>query len=285
MNIITSSTSLYGLVGYPVEHSLSPIFWNKAFEKLNYNAAYIALSVHPDDILTCLKGLKVSGFKGLNITRPHKFAAADFCNILYEAAKETGVVNTVKFSSSNEIEGWNTDAIGFLNLMKRFELPSTIVTVLGDGASSKSIIWALKEYGILQINQIARKFSFDIEEKNEIYKNKKIFFRKLSWNLKNFTNSIKESDIIINTTPIGWHENDSIEGFEESLDTSKCFVDLNYNEKSKLLKFAKHNCGITIDGRELLYEQGVEAFKVLTNYAPPAEIIRRSIFDYFCNEM
>lgn len=276
---INAATSLYALVGYPVEHSLSPIFWNQSFSELKINAIYIALSVHPDNILTCLDGLKVSGVKGLNITRPHKFDAAKYCDLLHGAAKETKVVNTIKFSSNNKTEGWNTDATGFLNLLKKNNLPASSAVVFGNGASSLSIIWALKEYGIKKIYQIARKFVLDSEDINEFYKNKKFFFRKLSWNYKNFNNSIKESDIIINTTPIGWHEKDDIPGFEESLDGSKCFVDLNYNNKSKLLMMAEQICGNTIDGRELLYEQGVEAFKILTNYAPPAEIIRRSLFD------
>ncbi len=279
MSNIKASTSLYALIGYPVEHSLSPIFWNRAFEELNLDSIYVALSVHPDNILKSLEGLRVSGFKGLNITRPHKSFAANYCNTLHGAAKDTEIVNTIRFSSDNEIEGWNTDATGFFKLLKNFKLPVTSAVVLGNGASSKSIIWALKEYGIVRISQIARKFVEFSEEKCEFYNSKKIFFRKLSWNLKNFTNTVKESDIIINTTPIGWNENDDIIGLEESLDSTKSFVDLNYNKKSKLLAIAGKKCGNSIDGRELLFEQGIEAFKVLTNYAPPAEIIRRTIFD------
>ena len=277
MNDIKATTSLYGLVGYPVEHSLSPIFWNKAFAKLNLDCIYVALSVHPDNIIAGLEGLKVSGFKGLNITRPFKKIAANFCQTLHEAAIDTKIVNTIKFSDS-EVEGWNTDAIGFLNILKKLNFSSNKVLVIGNGASSESIIWALKKYGVFQIDQIARKFS-STEEIFENFNSKKIFFRKISWNIKNFNNSIKESDIIINTTPIGWHEEDEIPGFEESLNHSKCFIDLNYNKNSKPLKAARQKCGITIDGRELLYEQGIEAFKILTNYAPPAEIIRSSIFD------
>ncbi len=277
MNDIKATTSLYGLVGFPVEHSLSPIFWNKAFSYLNLDSIYIALSVHPDNILTSLEGLKVSGFKGLNITRPFKKEAANYCQILHEAAKETKIVNTLKFSNS-KIEGWNTDATGFLNLLKKHNFSTNRALVIGNGSSSESIIWALKKYGFLQIDQIARKFTSN-EEINENFNSKKIFFRKFSWNIKNFNNSIKESDIIINTTPIGWHEEDDIPGFEESLNHSKCFIDLNYNKNSKLLIFARQKCGITIDGRELLYEQGIEAFKILTNYVPPAEIIKSSIFD------
>ena len=61
--------------------------------------------------------------------------------------------------------------------------------------------------------------------------------------------------------------------------SSKIFVDLNYSDKSKILSAARNSCGLVLDGRELLYEQGIEAFKILTNYAPPAEVILNRIFD------
>ena len=274
MNSINATTSVYALIGYPVEHSLSPSFWNAAFEKIEINAVYVALPVFPNDVDTALNGLKVSGIKGINITRPHKEAAARFCDILHEAAQDTGIVNTIKFSKTTS-EGWNTDAAGFLNILNKRSLNPSKALVIGNGASSKSVIWALKKYGFENIQQIARKFTVEDEKNNT--DEKKI--RKLSWNHKNFTNSIKESDIIINTTPLGWGEEDDIPGFSNSLNSSKIFIDLNYSDKSKLLSVAKNSCGLVLDGRELLYEQGIEAFKILTNYAPPAEVIMNRIFD------
>ena len=274
MNEINAATSVYALIGYPVEHSLSPSFWNAAFLESGINAVYVALPVFPQNITTALNGLKVSGVKGINITRPHKEPAAKFCDILHEAAKDTGIVNTIKFLENNS-HGWNTDATGFYNLLSKHKISMARALVIGNGASSKSVNWALDKFGIKHINQIARKFTSEDEKNNT--DEKKI--RKFSWNAKNFTNSIEESDIIINTTPIGWKEEDDIPGFSDSLDSSKIFIDLNYSEKSKLLSEAHQKCGLVIDGRELLFEQGIEAFKVLTNYAPPAEIIMNRIFD------
>ena len=274
MNTINAATSVYALIGYPVEHSLSPLFWNAAFSETGINAVYVTLPILPKDVDTALNGLKVSGIKGINITRPHKESAARFCDILHEAAKDTGIVNTIKFSESIS-EGWNTDADGFFNLLNKRSLKLSKALVIGNGASSKSVIWALKKYGIKNIQQIARKYTIEDEKNNT--DEKKI--RKLSWNHKNFTNSIKESDIIINTTPLGWREEDDIPGFSDSLNSSKIFVDLNYSDKSKILSAARNSCGLVLDGRELLYEQGIEAFKILTNYAPPAEVILNRIFD------
>ena len=274
MNDINAATSVYALIGYPVEHSLSPSFWNAAFSASKINAVYVALPVSPGNITTALNGLKALGIKGINITRPHKESAANFCDILQDAAEETRIVNTIKFSESKS-QGWNTDAIGFFNIINKRSLNINNALVIGNGASSKSVIWALKKYGVKNIQQIARKFTVEDEKNNSDEKK----FRKFSWNAKNFTNSIKESDIIINTTPLGWKEEDDIPGFTDSLNSSKIFVDLNYSNKSKLLSAARNTCGLALDGRELLYEQGIEAFKILTNYAPPAEVIMNRIFD------
>ncbi len=274
---ITARTSVYALIGYPVEHSLSPAFWNAAFAAVGIDAVYVALSVQPKDIVPALEGLKFSGIKAVNITRPHKKAAAEYCQILHDSAKETGIVNTIKFSS--KIEGWNTDAVGFLNILKKHSLKISTALVLGDGASSESVIWALRKNGVLNIKQIARKITSENEQIKPNKEEKKFFLEKLSWNRKIFTNSIEESDIIINTTPLGWREEDDIPGFEDSLNVKKSFVDLNYSKKSTILSIARQKCGLVIDGRELLYEQGLEAFKVLMNYAPPAEVIKNRIFD------
>ena len=165
MNSINAATSVYALIGYPVEHSLSPNFWNAAFEKLEMNAVYVALPVIQKEVFSALNGLKASGIKGLNITRPHKESAAKFCDILHEAAKDTDIVNTIKFSESKS-EGWNTDATGFLNLLNKHSLNPSKALVIGNGASSKSVIWALKKYGVKNIQQIARKFTLEDEKNN-----------------------------------------------------------------------------------------------------------------------
>lgn len=270
---INSFTSIYGLVGYPVEHSLSPKFWNTAFDYLGINSVYLAFPVLPNNIVSALNGFWASGIKGLNVTRPHKKAAADFCNVLNGAAKETQIVNTIKFTEFGG-EGWNTDATGFYRILKRFQLSKKSALVIGDGASSKSVIWALKKYGVSQISQIARKFTeTTIAEKSNEKK-----LRKFLWNTKNFNYTVAESDIIINTTPIGWQKDDNISEVTDALDSSKSFVDFNYRDDSKLLIGARQSCGVVIDGRELLYEQGVESFKILMNCEPPADVIRSSIF-------
>lgn len=274
---INALTALYGLVGQPVSHSLSPTFWNAAFGTLNINAAYVALSVLPENIKTAFLGLQATGFVGINITRPYKYDAYGFCSILHDAARETGVVNTIKFHAEGA-EGWNTDATGLLCILKKFDLPHGNVLILGDGASSRSAIWALREYGVETITQIARKFKEDYQEKSEKKENFEKNFTKLCWNSKNFTNSVHISDIIINTTPIGWQEKDDIPELRNGFDKGKSYIDFNYSKVSRLLHWASQKGSLVIDGRELLYHQGLEAFKLLTNLEPPAEVIRSSIF-------
>ena len=270
---INASTCVYGLIGYPVEHSLSPKFWNSAFDVLSLNAVYLAFPVLPEHFYVALSGLKSSAIKGLNVTRPHKRDASRFCDYLHGASYDTKIVNTIKFTE-NGVEGWNTDAVAFYNILTRFELSKNTALILGNGATSESVIWALKKYGLSRLNQIARNFSDEDMEENS----KNNFLRKFSWNSKNFYNTVAESDIIINTTPIGWQEVDDIPELIASRNSSKCFVDFNYKKESKLLSRARQFCETVIDGREMLYEQGLEAFKILMNCEPPADVIRYSIF-------
>ena len=274
---IDSQTKVFALIGYPVEHSISPAFWNSAFEAVGLNAVYVALPVKPENVETAISGLKAVGVVGINITRPHKVKVAECCDRLVDAAVETNVVNTVLFSDGETV-GWNTDAYAMFNVLRRFFLPHTKVLILGNGATHLSVLWALKKYGVKEIDVIARKHFSESEEYLKVSESENIFFRKLSWNTKNFSNSIKESDIIINTTPIGWQKTDDIPGFSEGIDNSKTFVDFNYSKVSKLLSVAAEKGAKVIDGRELLCEQGLEAFKLLTNFEPPAEVIRSSIF-------
>jgi len=113
---ISGRTALYGVVGYPISHSLSPVFQNRVFEHLGLNAVYVAFEVKPEDLKTAFEGLKALGVKGVNITIPHKEKVLELVDHADEHAKNIGAVNTVKFGERTE--GYNTDWVGFLKSLK-----------------------------------------------------------------------------------------------------------------------------------------------------------------------
>src|SRR6185503_9815710 len=117
MQSISGKTSLVGLIGWPVSHSLSPRMHNAAFAELGLDWAYVPLPVRPDDVEQALRGLAALNFVGANVTVPHKQAVIRYLDELSEAARITGAVNTIHLKNG-KFFGYNTDAIGFLNALQ-----------------------------------------------------------------------------------------------------------------------------------------------------------------------
>ena len=113
MNPITGKTSLVGLLGWPVEHSLSPAMHNAAFAALGIDWAYVPLPVRPGDVQQAISGLTALNFVGVNVTVPHKQAVIRYLDEVSEAAQTTGAVNTIHIKEG-KFFGYNTDAMGFL---------------------------------------------------------------------------------------------------------------------------------------------------------------------------
>lgn len=280
---ITGSTRVFGLIGNPVTHSLSPKFWNAALAATDTDAVYLAFDVAEADTTAALAGLSALNVCGINVTRPLKQQAASFCRLLHEPARSTGVVNTIKFGKIGG-EGWNTDVTGLQRILARLPQSLNCTTVLGSGASSITALWALKQYQSSRIFQIARKFSdrhghaASVDFINNKHLPADMAITRLAWNNKNFAYALEESDIIINTTPLGWSSEDEIPEFDRYLDKGKIFIDFNYAPESKLVASARKRGCVVIDGRELLFEQGIESFSLLTGKEAPAEVIRNCIY-------
>lgn len=264
-NCISGDTRVFGLVGDPVGHSLSPAFWNAAFIELDMNAVYVPFRVTSYNFYEAFEGLKALNVCGINVTMPHKTAAASRCQVLHSPAGRLDAVNTVKFTAASP-EGWNTDATGFKRILESLDSFST-VAVLGSGAVARSVFWAIKQFSPCRIINVRRSDSGVTEDE---------LFKSLSWNAKNMEYAVRESDIIVNATPLGTDANNPIPALIENLDNTKVFVDLNY--LSQLAgQASKKGCRV-IDGRELLLQQGLESFKLLTGFKAPEKTFRKIIF-------
>lgn len=268
---ITGATRLYGIIGDPVEHSLSPLIWNSAFELVAPENVYVPFKVSANEIEEAIAGLKALNVAGINVTRPHKKAAAMLCSKLNQPADLLKAVNTIKFSNQG-IEGWNTDATGFSQLLENLPNPDKAL-VLGSGGSSRAIIWALEQAKVKSIFQISRK-----KQNRPEFLNEKIEFLNFAWNSENLKNLICECEMIINTTPLGWKKEDRLFELSENLTSQKTYVDLNYQASSQLLADARKSGCRTLDGRELLLAQGASSFKLLTGIEPPTKIMRSCLF-------
>ncbi len=265
----SDASHFFGLVGDPVAHSLSPLMWNEAFAALSFPAIYHAFQVTPQKLKEAISGLIALGFLGINVTRPHKAAAATMCNQLHGPAKILRTVNTLKFIEG-QTHGYNTDVIALENILRKFSNRQNAL-VLGNGGAATATLYALKLCSFKKIVQVARQ-----PRAIPNYAGSESTVR--PWNKASLEQGIEESEVVINATPLGWNDEDRLPELETKLNKHHVFIDVNYNLNSKLLVAAKENGSTVIDGREPLLIQALESFRILTGLEPPEKIMRSCIF-------
>lgn len=269
--MIDAYTELYGVIGYPIKHSLSPIFQNALLEYAGLNAVYLAFEVKPQELGKALEGFRATGVKGINVTIPHKEAIMEHLDEIDPVAREIGSVNTVKFEEG-KATGYNTDWIGFTKALKML-LPTTRgqkVLVLGAGGASKAVVYALLREGaqIYLWNRtkekalnLARKFG---DRLTAVDKPEDI---------------VQEVKVIVNTTSVGLKEDDP-EIFDYSLITpDHVVVDIIYKE-TKLIKRAKEVGAKYQDGLPMLLWQGIESFKIWNGCEVPYSVALKAVEDF-----
>jgi len=145
--VINGKTALYGLVGWPVAHSLSPTMQNAAFASQHLDAAYVALPVEPAAVEAALRGAHALGFLGLNVTIPYKQAAAASCTTLDPVATACGAANTLRRTQAGW-EGFNTDATALAQLLDAAGVRAGAeVLLIGAGGAARAGGWAALKVG------------------------------------------------------------------------------------------------------------------------------------------
>ena len=143
---LNSQTQLYGILGDPIEHSLSPLIHNAAFRRLEMNAVYLAFRVDPDTLGLAFEGIRALGIRGVNLTIPFKQTAIEFVDEIPEDVdRATGAINTV-VNRDGMLYGYNTDSAGFLTSLKEdlhFNPEGKSVLVLGAGGSAAAVAFSL----------------------------------------------------------------------------------------------------------------------------------------------
>ena len=269
--MITSETELYGVIGYPVRHSLSPIFQNALLDYAGLNAVYLAFEVKPEDLSKAVQGFKAVGVKGINVTIPHKEAIMEYLDEIDPIAQKIGAVNTVKFENG-KATGYNTDWIGFIKALKML-VPSVkgeTVLVLGAGGASKAVIYAL-------LHEEAEVFLWNRTKEKALNLVKKFNDRLTA--VDKPEDVVGKVKVIVNTTSVGLKEDDP-EIFDYSLITPEhVVVDIIYKE-TKLIKRAKEVGARYQDGLPMLLWQGIESFKIWNGCEVPYSVALRAVENY-----
>ncbi len=268
---ITGSTGVIALLGWPVEHSLSPGMHNAAFTEMGEPLCYVALPVRPEDLEDAVFGIRAMGFRGFNLTIPHKEAVLPLLNKVDPDASFIGAVNTVVIDHLGRLTGHNTDGRGFITSLEEngIEFKGKRVLIIGSGGASRAVSWCLAEAGA-EVN------IYDIEPETSSR-----LVADLAINYKNvfLLETIEDEaatssmDIIINATPLGLKDNDPLPISTDPLHPGQTVVDLIYWATPLLKAAASKGCG-TINGLGMLLWQGVLASELWTGRRPPVEIMR-----------
>jgi len=277
---ITGTTKIIGVFGYPVKHSLSPVFQNAAFEYLGLDYIYIPVEVSPENLGKAIEGIKALNFVGVNLTIPHKKAVIQYIDEIDEKARIIESVNTL-VNKDGWLKGYSTDGYGFIRSLKEekgIDISGKNVFILGAGGSAYAITGASIKEGVSKIYICNR-----TGEKAELLKNtlsKRLQFQNIlvvPFEERNDKKYWKDIDLIVNTTSVGMKEGESSLIDEKNIVSVRLVYDLVYNRKTELIQLAEKNGIPHMDGILMLIYQGAVSFELWTGMKAPIEIMKRSI--------
>jgi len=269
------ATKVYGVLGYPVKHSLSPLMHNAAFKALGLDAEYVLFEKTPQDLAGFLLSLGKEGISGINVTVPYKEKVISYLSSLSKEAQLIGAVNTIKVSDT-QLEGFNTDGDGFIRHLTedlKFDLRGKNVAMLGAGGASRAVAVYL---AIAKIKSLA---VYDVDQAKALalVEHLKNNFQDIEFRVVNSVNSlnIRSCALLINATPVGMKETDPLLVEPDMLHKDLLVYDLIYNPaKTKLLQSAEEARAKVSNGLGMLLHQGARSFELWTGQQAPLAAMR-----------
>ncbi|MCM8784628.1 MAG: shikimate dehydrogenase [Candidatus Omnitrophica bacterium] len=279
---IKGTTKITGVFGYPVSHSLSPIFQNSAFEHLGLDYVYIPLEVKPEDLKTAINSIKIFNWVGVNVTIPHKRQVIKYLDEIDGVSEILDVVNTIH-NIKGKLKGYTTDGDGFIRSLKQdgnFNPKGKNIFILGAGGSSYAICGALINEKVNSIFITNRTLENAIKLKKHL--TEKLKFKNIEiieFERRNDKKIWQNIDILINTTSVGMKENDPLLIEKINIEKVKFVYDIVYNRKTELLKSAEELKIPNLDGISMLVYQGAISFEIWTGKKAPVDIMKRAIYE------
>jgi shikimate dehydrogenase len=264
---IGGATRLVGLIGDPVDHSLSPLMQNAAFAAVALDWAYVPLPVQRERLEEAVAGLEALGFAGANVTIPHKTAVVGYCGELDDVAARAGSVNTLVVRDGRVL-GSSTDGPAVAGLV---EVEGARVLVLGAGGGAQAVATSLGDAGAESITVAAR----DAERAHALAVRLRTLFPESEISAESdWPPAGREATLIVNATPI------RDEAFVE-LSPGQQVVDLAYRQDGSdtALVAAARTVGCTrvVDGLEVLLGQGAASFERWTGIQAPVPVMRAAL--------
>jgi 3-dehydroquinate dehydratase / shikimate dehydrogenase len=259
-------TQVFGVIGNPVAHSLSPLLHNTAFSKLRINAVYLPFLVK--DLRDFLKAVPDFGLRGFSVTLPHKQTILRHLQDCDALSADIGAVNTVSVRRDGSLYGCNTDYVGVLRaLEKKLSLPKSRVLILGAGGSARAAAFALARAGSAvsicarrnsAAQELARAAGAEVVPKRTL--------------------KTERFDAILNATPVGMYPQTGISPLKASELHCRIVMDLIYRpERTQLLKLAARKGIATVSGVEMFLAQGVAQWELWMKRRAPEKLMRKAV--------
>ncbi|HST77448.1 MAG TPA: shikimate dehydrogenase [Verrucomicrobiae bacterium] len=263
---VDAATRVYGVVGDPVAHSLSPIMLNTAFRRENVNALYLALHAKAlDDVMACIRDIPISG---LSVTMPYKEEILKHLFKTDPLTAKIGACNTVVRGQDGKLFGFNTDVAGVVRPLElRIRLQGAKILVLGAGGSARAAVFGLRERGaeVYILNRTAGPAQ-TLAKQAKAKAINRTMLKKMDF------------DVIINATPVGMDGNRDPLPISEQDFKAKYFFEMVYTPaETRMVKLARSKGIHVILGSEMFVQQGVRQFETWTGKPAPLTEMQRVV--------
>lgn len=259
------------IIGFPIEHSLSPAMQKAVLDR---DSEYIRIAIPPESLKAGVESLRDLGFRGFNVTIPHKTRVMEFLDEIDPDALEIGAVNTV-VNESGKLIGFNTDHLGFLQGLGDFSIEDRDVTMLGAGGAARAVFHALKK-------NRARRITIGVRNPDRArnFDSAEIF----RFEDPEFESRLQATDLLINSTPLGMFprvdEKPPID--LQKLNPEAFVYDLIYTpELTRFLRESQQRGHRIANGVPMLVGQGAEAFRLWTGKIPNIDAMLDALLKQF----
>jgi shikimate dehydrogenase len=270
--------SRLGIIGYPIGHSISPIFQQAGLDHLGIDATYEKWEVTPEVVGEFVAGLRAPGTSGINITVPHKEAVIPFLDEVDEWATAAGAVNTI-VNRDGHLTGHNTDGPGFLRALEvetGYDPEGTRALILGAGGGARGILLALARGGVDSI-VIANRTLERAETLARLAAENGVEARAIPLSTDALTEAAANAALIVNCTTMGMSHGPDEQGSPLSaaqIPASAIVNDLVYNPLiTPFLREGAAAGATTLGGLHMLVYQGVLSFQMWTDREAPVEVM------------
>ena len=297
--MVDGKTKILGVIGDPIEHTFSPAMHNAGLNELGLNYIYLPFHVKEDMLGECIQGAKAMGIKGLNVTIPHKSNVIKHLDDIDSVASMIGAVNTIQFiydednESSNQdnginvrTKGFNTDGYGCVRAIEeKTSIKDKKVSITGAGGAARAVAFQIANSGIDELSILNRNLSKAQSLANDLKTNLEGIGIDISINaydLEELKRELSDSDIFIDTTPIGMYPNvdDKPVASADMLHEDLLVNDIVYTPmKTSLIREAELANAEVVYGYKMLLYQGIRSFEIWLGREAPVEVMEKALLD------